>query len=104
MKIRTFKELHADMRDERNIYPRRGSSLEEVCVLNLMDVIHYFDSIKFNISINLRDEQAKDSFKYFEKIMHEKFDTIESMLKTCNIEQWEVYEELKKKELNENKN
>jgi hypothetical protein len=91
MKIRTFKELHKDMRDDRDIYPKRGSSLEEICVSNLMDVIHHFDSIKSEISSNLfiRDKDSYDSFKFFEQIMHQKFDTIEELLKECNIEQYE---------------
>lgn len=102
MKVRTFKELHKDMRDDRDIYPKRGSSLEEICVSNLMDVIHHFDSIKSKISSNLfiRDKDSYDSFKFFEQIMHQKFDTIEELLKECNIEQYE--RDYKEKEINAN--
>ena len=102
MKVRTFKELHADMRDHQDIYPKRGSSLEEISVQNLMDVVHYFDTIKSKISSNLfiRDKNSYDSFKFFEQIMHQKFDIIEELLKECNIENYERdYKETK--ELNE---
>lgn len=102
MKIRSFKELHQDMRDSRDIYPKRGSSLEELCVSNLMDVIHYFNSIKSEISsiLFVRDENTYSSFKFFEQIMHQKFDTIEELLKECNIEQYE--RDYKEKEINAN--
>ena len=64
MKVRNFKELHTDMRDNQDIYPKRGSSLEEICVLTLMDVVHHFDTIKSGISSNLfiRDKNVYDSF------------------------------------------
>ena len=93
MKVRTFKELHQDMRDDKyiDIYPKRGSSLEEICVSNLMDVVHYFDTIKSEISSNLfiSDKNVYESFKFFEQIMHQKFDIIEELLKDCNIENFE---------------
>ena len=91
MKVRNFKELHTDMRDNQDIYPKRGSSLEEICVLTLMDVVHHFDTIKSGISSNLfiRDKNVYDSFKSFEQFMHQKFDTIEELLKECNIEYYE---------------
>ena len=92
MKVRTFKELHQDMRDDKylDIYPKRGSSLEEICVSNLMGVVHHFDSIKSEISSNLfiRDKNVYESFKFFEQIMHQQFDVIEELLKECNIEQY----------------
>lgn len=99
MKVRTFKQLHQDMRDHQDIYPKRGSSLEEICVQNLMDVVHHFDTIKSEISSNLfiRDKNSYDSFKFFEQIMHQKFDLIEELLKECNIEQFErTYKETNK--------
>ena len=100
MKVRTFKQLHQDMRDDKylDIYPKRGSSLEEICVSNLMDVVHHFDSIKSEISSNLfiRDKNVYESFKFFEQIMHQKFDTIEELLKECNIENYK--REFKEKE------
>ena len=103
MKVRTFKELHQDMRDDKylDIYPKRGSSLEEICVSNLMDVVHHFDSIKSEISSNLfiRDKNVYESFKFFEQIMHQKFDTIEELLKECNIENYK--REFKEKETDE---
>ena len=91
MKVRTFKELQTDMRDEQDIYPKRGSSLEEICVQNLMDVVHHFDTIKSKISSDLfiRDKINYESFKFFEQLMHQKFDTIEELLKDCNIENFE---------------
>ena len=91
MKVRTFKELHTDMRDDRDIYPKRGSSLEEICVQNLMDVVHHFDTIKSKISSDLfiRDKNNYESFKFFEQLMHQKFDIIEELLKECNIENFE---------------
>jgi hypothetical protein len=90
MKVRTFKELHTDMRNEQDIYPKRGSSLEEICVMNLIDTIHYFDTIKSKVygAIPIRDKDVEDSFKYFEQIMHQKFDTIEELLKECNIDNY----------------
>ena len=91
MKVRNFKELHTDMRDNQDIYPKRGSSLEEICVQNLMDVVHHFDTIKSKISSDLfiRDKNNYESFKFFEQLMHQKFDTIEELLKDCNIENFE---------------
>ena len=91
MKVRNFKELHTDMRDNQDIYPKRGSSLEEICVLTLMDVVHHFDTIKSKVygAIPIRDKDIEDSFKYFEQIMHQKFDIIEELLKDCNIENFE---------------
>ena len=91
MKVRTFKQLHQDMRDEQDIYPKRGSSLEEICVQNLMDIVHHFDAIKSKISSDLfiRDKNNYDSFKFFEQLMHQKFDIIEELLKECNIENFE---------------
>ena len=103
MKVRTFNQLHADMRDDKyiDIYPKRGSSLEEICVSNLMDVVHYFDTIKSKIygAIPIRDKDVEDSFKYFEQIMHQKFDSIEELLKECNIENYK--REFKEKETDE---
>lgn len=94
MKVRTFKQLHTDMRDNQDIYPKRGSSSEEVAIVNLMDVVHFFDSIKNKIYFSIRDKEAEESFKFFEQIMHEKFDAVESLLKDCNIEFFErIYEE-----------
>ena len=91
MKVRTFKELQTDMRDEQDIYPKRGSSLEEICISTLMDVVHHFDTIKSKISSDLfiRDKNNYESFKFFEQIMHQKFDIIEELLKECNIENFE---------------
>ena len=93
MKVRTFKQLHQDMRDDKylDIYPKRGSSLEEICVQNLMDVVHHFDTIKSKISSDLfiRDKNNYESFKFFEQLMHQKFDIIEELLKECNIENFE---------------
>lgn len=89
MKVRTFKQLHQDMRDDRDIYPKRGLSLEEICVVNLIDVIHYFNSIKDKIYFSIRDKEAEESFKFFEQLMHQKFDAVESLLKDCNIEYFE---------------
>lgn len=91
MKVRTFKQLHQDMRDDRDIYPKRGSSLEEICVSNLMDVVHHFDSIKSEIksSIPWDDRNSRDKLDFFENKMHQKFDIIEELLKECNIEQYE---------------
>ena len=100
MKVRTFKQLHQDMRDDKylDIYPKRGSSLEEICVSNLMDVVHHFDSIKSEISSNLfiSDKNVYESFKFFEQIMHQQFDVIEELLKECNIKQYK--REFKEKE------
>ena len=76
MKIRSFKELHQDMRDDRDIYPKRGSSNEEFAVVNLMDVVHYFNSIKDKIYFSIRDKEAEESFKFFEQLMHQKFDVV----------------------------
>jgi len=99
MKLRTFRELHEDMRDDRDIYPKRGSSLEEICVSNLMDVVHHFNSIKDKMSsVLIMNEKAYESFKFFEERMHQKFDTIEELLKECNVEQYE--REYNKKEIN----
>lgn len=99
MKVRSFKELYQDMRDDRDIYPKRGSSNEEIAVVNLMDIIHYFDSIKDKIYFSIRDKEEKESFKFFELLMHQKFDTVESLLKDCNIEYFErIYKE---KEIND---
>ena len=91
MKVRTFKELQTDMRDEQDIYPKRGSSLEEICISTLMDVVHHFDTIKSKISSDLFiiDKNNYESFKFFEQIMHQKFDIIEELLKECNIENFE---------------
>lgn len=89
MKVRSFKELHQDMRDNQAIYPKRGSSLEEICVMNLIDTIHYFDSMKTKIYFSIRDKEAEESFKFFEQLMHQKFDVVESLLKDCNIECFE---------------
>lgn len=89
MKVRNFKELREDMRDNRDIYPKRGSSSEEVAIVNLMDVVHFFDSIKNKIYFSIRDKEAEESFKFFEQIMHQKFDVVESLLKDSNIEYFE---------------
>lgn len=93
MKLRKIKELQTDMRDTNATYPRRGVSLEEVAVINLMDVIFHFNSIKQSIksSIPCADKDSHDKLDYFENRMHEKFDIVESLLKECNIEQWENY-------------
>lgn len=99
MKLRTFKELHHDMRDDKDIYPKRGSSLEEVAVLNLMDVVHYFNNIKEKIHFSIRDKEAEESFKFFEQLMHEKFDIVESLLKDCNIDYYtRIHKENSEKE------
>lgn len=99
MKVRTFKELHQDMRDDRDIYPKRGSSNEEIAIVNIMDVVHYFNSMKTKIYFGIRDKEAEESFKFFEQFMHQKFDVIESLLKDCNIEYFE--RKYKEKEINE---
>jgi hypothetical protein len=103
MKVRTFKELQVDMRDEQDIYPKRGSSLEEICISTLMDVVHHFDTIKSKISSDLfiRDKNNYESFKFFEKIMHQKFE-IQMNLKErlCNIENYE-HEFKEKRKMNE---
>lgn len=103
MKVRSFKELHQDMRDNRDIYPKRGSSNEEIVVVNLMDIIHYFDSIKSEIksSLSWDNRDSRDKLDFFEQLMHQKFDIIEELLKECNIEQ---YERDYKKEINANTN
>ena len=103
MKVRTFKQLHQDMRDDRDIYPKRGSSLEEICVSNLMDVVHHFDSIKSEIkcSISWDNRDSREKLDFFENKMHQKFDIIEELLKECNIEQ---YERDYKKEIDEKYN
>lgn len=96
MKIRSFKELHQDMRDNRDIYPKRGSSNEEIVVVNLMDIVHYFDSIKSEIksSLSWDNRDSRDKLDFFEQLMHQKFDTVESLLKDCNIEYFErIYKE-----------
>ena len=91
MNVRTFKELHTDMRDNQDIYPKRGSSLEEICVSNLMDVVHHFDSIKSEIksSLSWDNKDSRDKLDFFENTMHHKFDIIEELLKECNIENFE---------------
>lgn len=88
MKLRNFKELHRDMRDNRDIYPKRGSSFEEIAVVNLMDIIYHFNSIKQDIkmSIPLNKTDSIDKLNFFEEKMHEKFDIVESLLKDCNID------------------
>lgn len=93
MKLRKIKELQIDMRDSNGIYPKRGLSLEEVAVINLMGVIFHFNSIKQSIksSIPWDDKDSRDKLDFFENRMHEKFDIVESLLKECNIEQWENY-------------
>lgn len=85
MKLRNFKDLHKDMRDDRDIYPKRGSSHEELAIVNLMDVVNFFNKAKNRINYK-NYQNIVDSF---EQYMHEKFDAVESLLKDCNIEYYE---------------
>ena len=87
---KTFKEIINDMRDDQDIYPKRGLSTEECSVKLLYDSLITFNNIlNQSKSWDVQKDEVIRRFEVLYLIIEEKFYTIEGMLKDCNIEYWE---------------
>jgi hypothetical protein len=87
---KTFKEIINDMRDDQDIYPKRGLSTEECSAKLLYDSLITFKNIlNQSKSWDVQKDEVIRRFEVLYLIIEEKFDTIEGMLKVCNIEHWE---------------
>lgn len=87
---KTFREIINNMRDDQNIYPKRGLSSEECSVKLLYDSLLTFNNIlNQSKSYNVDKAEVIRRFEILYLIIEEKFEIIENMLKDCNIEYWE---------------
>ena len=69
---------------------------ERLPIKNICEILSHIFLYIFKF---ISDKNVYESFKFFEQIMHQKFDTIEELLKECNIENYK--REFKEKETDE---